>query len=77
MVFIDFQMSVIYDVVSSKIKDKNLKINHQMFLRLFIFGPWIEYSIDRQLTKHTHGSATVAISARMGVLLRLKYNFCF
>ena len=44
-------------------------------LRLFVFGPWLEYGIDRQLTKHTHGSATVAISARMGVLLRLKYVF--
>jgi hypothetical protein len=40
---------------------------------MFIFGPWIEYGIDRQLTKYTHGSATVAISSRVGVLLRLKY----
>jgi len=43
------------------------------FRRLFAFGPWLEYGIDRQLTKYTHGSATVAISAKMGVLLRLKY----
>lgn len=41
-------------------------------LRLFVFGPMIEYGIDRQLTKFTHGSATVAISSRMGVLLRLR-----
>jgi len=43
------------------------------FRRLFVFGPCLEYGIDRQLTKYTHGSATVAISAKMGVLLRLKY----
>ncbi len=43
------------------------------FRRLFAFGPWLEYGIDRQLTKYTHGSATVAVSAKMGVLLRLKY----
>ncbi len=47
----------------------------RLFLRLFVFGPWIEYGIDRQLTKYTHGSATVAFSAKMGVLLRLKYMF--
>ena len=46
-----------------------------LLLRWFVFGPWIEYGIDRQLTKYTHGSATVAISAKMGVLLRLKYKF--
>jgi hypothetical protein len=40
---------------------------------MFVFGPWLEYGIDRQITKYTHGSATVAISSRMGVLLRLKY----
>jgi len=44
-----------------------------IFKRLFVFGPWLEYGIDRQLTKYTHGSATVAISSKMGVLLRLKY----
>ncbi len=43
------------------------------FVRMFIFGPWLEYGIDRQITKYTHGSATVAISSKMGVLLRLKY----
>ncbi|CAF0778283.1 unnamed protein product [Adineta steineri] len=48
--------------------------NLRCSLKLFIFGPWIEYGIDRQLTKYTHGSATVAISARMGVVLRLKFN---
>jgi hypothetical protein len=42
-------------------------------LRLFVFGPWLEYGIDRQLTKYTHGSASVAISSKMGVLLKLKY----
>ncbi|CAF0936200.1 unnamed protein product [Rotaria sordida] len=47
--------------------------NLRCSLKLFIFGPWVEYGIDRQLTKHTYGSATVAISARMGVLLRLKF----
>ncbi|CAF1496628.1 unnamed protein product [Rotaria sp. Silwood1] len=47
--------------------------NLRCSLKLFLFGPWIEYGIDRQLTKHTYGSATVAISARMGVLLRLKF----
>jgi hypothetical protein len=40
---------------------------------MFIFGPLLEYGIDRQITKYTHGSATVAISSKMGVLLRLKY----
>jgi hypothetical protein len=44
-----------------------------VFVRIFVFGPWLEYGIDRQITKYTHGSATVAISSRMGVLLRLKY----
>ncbi|CAF3822124.1 unnamed protein product [Rotaria magnacalcarata] len=48
--------------------------NLRCSLKLFVFGPWIEYGIDRQLTKHTHGSATVAVSARMGVLLRLKFT---
>ncbi|CAF0815386.1 unnamed protein product [Adineta ricciae] len=47
--------------------------NLRCSLKLFVFGPWIEYGIDRQLTKYTHGSATVAISSRMGVLLRLKF----
>ncbi|UJR22766.1 hypothetical protein I4U23_025798 [Adineta vaga] len=48
--------------------------NLRFSFKMFAFGPWIEYGIDRQLTKYTHGSATVAISARMGVLLRLKFN---
>ncbi|CAF1039354.1 unnamed protein product [Adineta steineri] len=47
--------------------------NLRCSLKLFIFGPWIEYGIDRQLTKYTHGSATVAISSKIGVLLRLKF----
>ncbi|CAF0729051.1 unnamed protein product [Didymodactylos carnosus] len=48
--------------------------NLRFSLKMFIFGPWIEYGIDRQLTKYTHGSATVALSTRMGVLLRLKFS---
>ncbi|CAF4234565.1 unnamed protein product [Rotaria sp. Silwood2] len=47
--------------------------NLRFSLKLFVFGPWLEYGIDRQFTKHTYGSATVAVSARMGVLLRLKF----
>ncbi|UJR26249.1 hypothetical protein I4U23_007589 [Adineta vaga] len=47
--------------------------NMRCSLKLFVFGPWLEYGIDRQLTKYTQGSATVAISSRMGVLLRLKF----
>jgi DnaJ homolog subfamily C member 11 len=47
-------------------------IIYDQYSRLFVFGPWFEYGIDRQLTKFTHGSASVAICSRMGVLLRLK-----
>ena len=58
----------------------NILFQFEFLLRMFVFGPWLEYGIDRQITKYTHGSATVAISSRMGVLLRLKYdkkNKCF
>ncbi|CAF1397683.1 unnamed protein product [Adineta ricciae] len=48
--------------------------NLRFSFKMFVFGPWIEYGIDRQFTKYTHGSAAVAISAKMGVLLRLKFN---
>ncbi|CAF3901836.1 unnamed protein product [Rotaria magnacalcarata] len=48
--------------------------NLRCSLKLFVFGPWFEYGIDRQLTKYTHGSATVAVSSRMGVSLRLKFT---
>ena len=51
---------------------KEILNSYLLFLRLFFFGPWIEYGIDRQLTKYTHVSATVAISVKMGVVLRLK-----
>ncbi|CAF3661634.1 unnamed protein product [Rotaria sp. Silwood1] len=54
-------------------KKKSGRTKYWDYVKLFLFGPWIEYGIDRQLTKHTYGSATVAISARMGVLLRLKF----
>jgi DnaJ family protein C protein 11 len=47
--------------------------NLQCSFKMFIFGPLLEYGIDRQITKYTHGSATVAISSKMGVLLRLKF----
>ncbi|CAM4907402.1 unnamed protein product [Rotaria socialis] len=48
--------------------------NLRCSLKLFVFGPWLEYGIDRQLTKYTHGSATVAVSSRMGISLRLKFT---
>ena len=64
------QFTFQYEVRSTN----RLKIYLYCLYRLFLFGPWIEYGIDRQLTKHTQCSATVAISTRMGVLLRLKYN---
>lgn len=41
---------------------------------MFVFGPLLEYGVERQLTKYTHGSASVALSSKMGVVLRLKYD---
>jgi hypothetical protein len=41
-------------------------------LRLFVFGPWLEYGIDRQLTKYTHGSALVAIENKNKQFKKLK-----
>ncbi|CAF3668708.1 unnamed protein product [Rotaria sordida] len=62
-----------YGVIDGLYRFPNI-CNIRCSLKLFIFGPWLEYGIDRQLTKYTHGSASVAISSRMGVLLKLKFT---
>lgn len=72
MVCIAFLTSVTCGAASSKRSIDLNALHRSLCSRLFVFGPWFEYGVDRQLTKYTHGAATVSISSRMGVILKLR-----